>query len=80
MNMSNFRAGLEILSRYHDKEFHGGAEHDQFYVYATDRPVTPEDVAKLVELGWFQEEADTGTDEDFAAKHYDPEEAWSAYF
>lgn len=52
--------------------FHIGAEHDQFYVYATDTPLEPDEVKQLVEWGWFQPEL-----EDDAP--YDPEEGWSAW-
>jgi hypothetical protein len=82
MNMKNFREGLAILAAYFDKPdgLHGAAEHDLFYVYPTDRPVSPGDVQKLIELHWFQEDADKGDDEDFAAKHYDAELPWTASF
>ena len=82
MDMKSFREGLAILAPYFDKPdgYHGSAEHDQFWVHKTDRPASPEDVAKLAALGWFQEDADTGEDEDWKPEHYDAEESWTAYF
>lgn len=73
MKLSNFIEGLKILQPYYlgGDGFHIGAEHDQFYCYQTDSPLTPEDVQKMRDLGWFQPE--TGDDE------YDPQEGWSAF-
>ncbi len=77
--------GLQILQKYRDKQdgFGVGAEHDVIYVYKTVRPVEQPDLDRLIELGWFQEDVDYGDDEetdgDFAAKHYDSEEGWTAY-
>jgi hypothetical protein len=71
MKMSDFMKGLEIL-RDHFVEKDGykiGAEHDIFYVYATDVPLTPEHVQKMHDLGWIQEHGD----------EYDPGEGWVAY-
>lgn len=81
MTLKKLRAGLEILARYFDDEdhYHLGAEHDQVYVYATDRPVATEDVASLVALGWFQHEVEVDEDADFGVSDYDPAEGWSAY-
>lgn len=82
MNMKNFQEGLAILAAYQEKPdgYWGGAEHDQFYAYATKRHIAPEDCEKLVALGWFQEEAEHEGSEEFEAKHYDPAESWTAYF
>jgi hypothetical protein len=74
MKLSNFIEGLKTLQPCYEggDGYHIGAEHDQFYAYATDRPLTSEDVQKMRELGWFQPEQD---DDD----EYDPEEGWSAF-
>lgn len=71
--------GLNIFAKYYTKPdgYNVGAEHDVIYAYATDNVISEEDLNRLVELGWHQE-VDTG-DDDFEAKHYDPEEGWSAY-
>ncbi len=74
MRLGNFREGLEILTRYFNDPdgYHIGAEHDQIYIYATNRPLSEEDVAKMVELGWFQDELPEDAP-------YDPEEGWSVF-
>lgn len=72
MKLSNFIAGLNILKPYYDGEYVIGAEHDQFFAYATDRPLTPQDVQRMQDLDWFQPE--TNADED-----YNPDDGWSAF-
>lgn len=74
MKLSEFLEGLKTLQPYYKDGdgYHIGAEHDQFYAYATERPLTPEDVQKMRDLGWFQPEA---ADDD----PYDPEDGWSAF-
>jgi hypothetical protein len=76
MNLANFIAGLQLLSNHFEKRdgYHIGAEHDQFYVYQTDRPLSPEDVARLYALDWFQE----GKSEEGPAS-YDPGEGWTCF-
>lgn len=70
MRLDNFIEGLEILQRYFDDPGHElGAEHDQIYVYATLTAMTNEDVKRLHELGWFQENTE----------EYDPHEGWTCY-
>ena len=56
MNLKNFFAGLTVLVKYSNNPdgYHIGAEHDQFFAYATDKPLEPDDVAKMREFGWFQ--------------------------
>lgn len=73
MRLDSFIAGLDILSK-HFKDPHGfhiGAEHDQFYIYATDTALTPDEYQRMKALGWFQ----TGDD----GAPYDVEEGWSAF-
>jgi hypothetical protein len=79
MNLNNFKAGIDILTPYYDKPdgYHISAEHDEFFMHATDRPLSQEDLTKMIELGWHQD-VDTG-DDDFAVQHYDASESWSAY-
>jgi hypothetical protein len=74
MKLSNFIEGLTILRPYYVKQdgFHIGAEHDQFFAYATDNPLSDGDVAKMRELGWFQPD----TVDDIT---YDPENGWIAF-
>ena len=74
MKLNNFLEGLKTLQPFYKdgNGHHIGAEHDQFYAYATDTPLTPEAVENMLALGWFQPEQ-----EDEAP--YDPEEGWSAF-
>jgi hypothetical protein len=55
MKLSSLIEGAQILSAYFDDPdgFHVGAEHDQIFIYATDRPVSEKDRARLGELRWF---------------------------
>lgn len=77
MKLQNFIDGLKTLQPYYEggDGYHIGAEHDQFYCYMTDCPLTPEDVQKMLTLGWFQ--PDNGISED--GGEYDPENGWSAF-
>ncbi len=70
MTLDNFIEGLLTLRPYYTgDQYPLGAEHDLFFAYATTTPMTPEDVQKMRDLGWFQE----GGGDD-----YDPDESWSA--
>src|SRR5687768_4768735 len=73
MMLGKFIEGLEILRGYYKDPdgCHIGAEHDQFFVYATDKPLSEEDVKKMQELGWFQPESDNNGD---TPPPYDPED------
>ena len=73
--------GLTILEKYRANEdgSNTGAEHDQIYAYATEKPVNDDDLKRLVELGWFQQDVETGDDDEFGVKHYDAEEGWSCF-
>jgi len=81
MKMKNFVDGLNILRPYFDDPdgYHIGSEHDQFYVYQTNHPLTPEDVAKMRALGWFQPDARIPDEPEGAEAPYNPEDGWSAY-
>jgi uncharacterized protein YqhQ len=74
MKLMNFIHGLSILTPYYTDPngYHIGSEHDQFYAYATDRPLSAEGVQKMRDLGWFQPDMDDDAD-------YDPTEGWSAF-
>lgn len=73
MTLGNFIEGCKILQPYYDKPngYHLGAEHDQIYVYATEKPLSDEDVAKMRDLGFFQP--------DCSEEEYDPKDGWSAF-
>jgi hypothetical protein len=74
MRLNRLIEGLQILSNHYDDPtgYQTAAEHDQFYAFKTDKPLSPENAVKMQELGWFQEDAN-------AAGDYDPEAGWSAY-
>lgn len=73
MKLSSLIEGLKTLQPYYEDAdgYHIGAEHDQVYVYPTARALTPEDVQKMRDLGWFQPEQ--------ADEEYNAEESWSAF-
>ena len=74
MQLTKFMAGLEILKPYYnDGEYALGADHDVIYLYPTKRPLTPDDVARMRELGFFQEGHSEEPD------YYDPESSWWAF-
>jgi hypothetical protein len=80
MKMNDVIEGLQILQKYFDDPngYNTAAEHDQIFVYPTNKPVSPEDVARLRELGWFQPDAGSRGVE--AGKEpYEPEDGWTAY-
>lgn len=77
MKLSKFIEGLKTLQPYYKNGdgYHLGADNDQFYAYQTDRPLTPEDVKKMTDLGWFQPNGGISSD----GGEYDPEGCWSAF-
>lgn len=80
MKLSRFIEGLKTLQPYYDNGdgHHIGAEHEQFYAYPTKRPLTPEDVQKMRDLGWHQEFEDEEENEK-EDPEYDPEAVWTVY-
>ena len=79
MKTSAIIEGLMILSKYWDDDgYHCGGEHDAIWADKTPRPLDLNDVRRLIDLGWFQEDADCD-DEDFAAKHYDADTGWNCF-
>lgn len=78
MILSKFIEGLNILRKYYKEDgYKICAEHDIFYAYSTDSPLSPEDLQKMIDLGWFQEGLSSG--DEFAASDYDPGEGWAAF-
>jgi hypothetical protein len=77
MKLHELSQAIQILTPYYDDPdgYHVGAEHDVMYLYATDRPLSAEDVARMLALGWFQESG--ATDDDPEA--YDAEEGWQSF-
>ena len=77
MKIDDIMEGLSIVRKYYNENcFHVGAEHDEIFAYPTDRSLSPEDVARMFDLGWIQ--VDVETDDDGNAA-YDPECGWVAY-
>lgn len=68
--------GMNILSTYYSDKgaYKVGAEHDQIYMFATEEPVSEDDIKRLRELGWFQEFIDHEDGDE-----YDPGESWAIY-
>jgi hypothetical protein len=79
MILSRLVQGLQIFQKYYDKDgYNIGAEHDTFYAYTTDRPLSEEDLKTVVVLGWFQQDVETADEGEFKPSDYDPAEGWSA--
>jgi hypothetical protein len=78
MKLDDFVNGINILRQYYDKPdgYHIGAEHDEFYMYATDKPVSAEDVKKLLTLGWFQTDGGAHLE---TPQDYNVESGWMAF-
>lgn len=71
--------GLQILEKYRDKPdgFNCGAEHDEIHAYPTDKPLSTEDLGKMIELGWLQTRPDYSTA--FSASDYRVNEGWYCF-
>jgi len=71
----------KILKRYTDKPqaILLGAEHDIIYIHPpySSRPLSKEDVEKMIKLGLHQENA--VVDGEFTAENYDEGESWCIY-
>jgi len=80
MRLNAFMEGLEIFARHFNDTsgFHLAAEHDQFFLYKTDSPLTEEELEVVNELGWFQDEVPYD-DETEERGPYDPDEGWSCF-
>lgn len=70
--------GLQILLPYYDDidGYYNGADHGVIYAYATDDPLSKEDLARIIKLGWHQEHDGVDFDEEFCASEYDADESW----
>lgn len=78
MKTSNIITGMQIIQRYYDDA--DGCDvvsiNDAIYMRATDRPIEPGDLKRLVWLGWMQED-DAGRK--FESCDYDINERWCCY-
>jgi hypothetical protein len=79
METKNIIAGLTILNRHYGGCYGVSTEHDAIYHCAVD--LSDEEVAELLELGWFQENGAIRAEDsnDGVARPYDPEEVWTAF-
>lgn len=73
--------GINILLKYYEKQdgYHSGSDHDEFYMYPTIQPLTPDDLQKMIALGWIQVYQGRDYSRDFSAQDYIPTESWIAY-
>lgn len=80
MKFSELLAGLNILASYYDNrdDYHTGAEHDKISCYATDHPLSPEDVQRMIDLGWRQA-VDYDENDEFTVACYEPSATWEAF-
>lgn len=75
MKLSQFIEGLQILQRYYDHDNYClGAEHDQLFLYATNKPLNEYDFNRLIDLGWFQPDQESKLYD-----YYDQEKSWSLF-
>lgn len=72
-------AGLIILQKYRDSQdgYDLYADREQLFAVSTSRPLSIDDIEKMVALGWFQDIYYLG--EYFAPEDYDEEETWVCY-
>jgi hypothetical protein len=78
MTLSELIQSASIFNKYYHNidGHHISAEHEEIRFDGTHTPITPEDLAILYDIGWFQR----GGFEDGEYKGpYDPEEAWFIY-
>ena len=73
--------GLQTLMPYYDNQngYYNDADHDVFYAGATDRPLSDEDVDKMIALGWQQEYDERDYDQDFSRADYLQCKYWICY-
>jgi hypothetical protein len=82
MRTQDIVAGINLLLHYYDTPdgFHISCKHDELRMYATSRPLTEDDLDKIISLGWHQEHDGRGDySEDFAPKHYMSDACWVSY-
>ncbi len=77
MKLKHLADAIAILIPYYDDPngYHVGAEHDEIFLYETDRPLSPEDVQRMVAMGWSQ---DGGADEE-SPEDYRPDLGWKHF-
>lgn len=82
MTTKNIIEGLAILEKYRIEEngYNTEAEYEKLCARPTDMTLSDEDLARMIELGWFQE-VDGGDwyEDEFPASNYDPNERWVCF-
>lgn len=75
----NFIEGLNILQKYmkDDEKQNLYCHRDVFYFNKTDNRISNTDLDKLVNLGWFQEDAEY--EDDYTIFSYEPSCGWTWY-
>lgn len=78
MKLKNFLEGITILQKYYREPdgYHLSADHDVIYLYGTETPLSEQDLAEMIKLGWFQANSEDG---EFKASDYDSDEGWQCY-
>ena len=73
--------GLVLLQKYRDHKdsYDIGADHEVIYAYSTTRPLTTQDIQKMIDLGWHQEYDGRDYNKDFDISDYRHDETWHAY-
>ena len=81
MKLPNIIEGLQTLLPYYSNKdgFHSGAEHDVFYAYKTDQPLSDNAISKMISLGWHQEYVGLDYCKDFSNEDYKQDESWVCY-
>lgn len=75
MKLSNLLKGVQILRPYYDDPdgYHNMvAKHNQFFMWATQRPLSDIDAAAMFELGWNQPEQES-------EGGYNPDDGWCCW-
>ena len=81
MKTSEVITGLQTLKPHYKDEdgYHVGADHDTIYAYQTDTPLSPDEVATMLENHWFQLDHEGMNERDMEPGDYRPDENWTAY-
>ena len=81
MKTINIIAGLQILTPYYEdpEGCNCGADSCEIYAFPTHNPLSDEDLAKMIELGWHQEYGEVVFGAGFKPSEYRANETWNAY-
>jgi hypothetical protein len=59
MKVTDIIEGLQIIQKYkpeNESDYHLRAEHDEIYVGSLDWVMSEQDKARMIELGWIQDD------------------------